>query len=178
MRGVDDVLLASGELRQVECVTIESHDAWIALAGFEALNTAPFEYEERAVVVFDDLALLGEICGMLVGVAPIIDEYADKKTIRPSVRNVEGEVAAHRSEATGLHDVGENVGAHLRRPVAQFTQAARRDIGGDGGDQERDHEGSGEEWPQQSPRRHAGRIHHDDLGVRPELVEDVRNCHQ
>ena len=163
--GIDDVLRAAGELRKIERVAIESHDARIALAGFEPLDAAAFEHQERALVVLHDLALLGEIGGMFIGIAAVVDENADQETVRPAVCDVESEIAADRREAAGLNDIGEDVGAHLRTPVTQFTQAARRDIGGDDGDQDRNHEGCGEKGPQQPPRRNAGGIHHDDLGV-------------
>ena len=55
---------------------------------------------------------------MLLRIAPVVDEYADQESVRPPVGDVEGEIAAHRGEAAGLHDIGENVGAHLRAPVA------------------------------------------------------------
>ena len=99
--------------------------------GFEPLDAAAFEHQERAVVVLHDLALLGEIGGVLLGIAPVVDENADQEAVRPPVGDVEGEIAADGGEAAGLHDIGENIGAHLRRPIAQFAQAARRDIGGD-----------------------------------------------
>ena len=84
------------------------------MAGFEPLNAAMFEHEERAVFVLYDLALLGEISGLLIGVASIVDEYADKQAIRAPVGDVEGEIVAYAGETAGLHDIGENVGAHLR----------------------------------------------------------------
>ena len=62
-RGKDDVVRAAGEFRQVEGVMIEGHDTRIALADLESLDAAAFEYQERAVVVLDDLALLREVGG-------------------------------------------------------------------------------------------------------------------
>ena len=100
---------------------------------------------------------------MHVGIAAVVDENADQKAVRPPVGNVERKIAAYCGEAARLHDIGEDVGAHLRAPVAQFAQSARRDISGNGGDQERYDQRRSKEWPQQPPRRHAGRIHHDDL---------------
>ena len=87
------------------------------------LNAAAFQHQERAVVVLHDLALLGEIGGVLVGIAAIVDEDADQQAVRPPVGDVEGEIAADCGEAAGLHDIGEDVGAHLRAPVAQFAQS-------------------------------------------------------
>ena len=78
---------------------------------------------------------------MLLRIAPVVDEYADQEAVRPPIGNVEGEIAAHRGEAAGLHDIGKNIGAHLRAPIAQRTQAHRRDIGGDATDQDRNHDG-------------------------------------
>jgi hypothetical protein len=63
---------------------------------------------------------------VFVRIAPVIEEYADEKAVGLPVGDVEGEVAAHGSEAAGLHDVGENVRADLRRPLAQHTQAEGR----------------------------------------------------
>ena len=83
----------------------------------------PSQDQERALVVLHDLALLGEIGGVFIGVAAVVDEDADQETVRPAVRNVESEIAADRGEAAGLNDIGQNVGAHLRTPVTQFTQS-------------------------------------------------------
>ena len=114
---------------------------------------------------------------MHIGVAAVVDEDADQETVRPAVGDVESQIATHRRETARLYDIGEDVGAHLRAPVAQFTQRARRDIGGNCGDQERNDQRRGKERPQQPPRRHAGRIHHDDLRIGSKLVEDVRRRH-
>ena len=107
-----------------------------------------FEHEERAIVVLYDLALLSKVSGWFIGIASIVDEYTDEQAVRPPVCDVEGEIAAHGGEAAGLHDIGEDVRAHLLTPVVQLAQAAWRDIGGNDGDQERNHEGRGEERPQ------------------------------
>ena len=117
---------------------IEGHDTRIALADFEPLDAAAFEYQERAVVVFDDLALLREVGGAFVRIAAVVDEYADEKAVGLAVGDMEGEIAAHGGEAAGLHDIGENVGADLRRPLAQRAQAARRAPSRDEGNQKRD----------------------------------------
>lgn len=43
---VDDVLCGGGELRQVERVAVERHDARVALSGFEPLNAAALQDQE------------------------------------------------------------------------------------------------------------------------------------
>ena len=118
-----------------------------------------------------------EIGGMHGGIAPIVDEDADQQSVRLAVRNVKSEIAADGGEATRLNDVGKNIGAHLRAPIAQFAQAAGRHIGRDRRDQQRDDGRRGEEWPKQSPGRYPGRVHHDDFGIRTKLIEDMRRGH-
>ena len=65
------------------------------------------------MLIFDDLALLGEVGGVLLRIAGVVDENAEQKAIRPPVGDVEGEIATHGRETAGLHDIGQNVGAHL-----------------------------------------------------------------
>src|SRR5208282_3808107 len=84
---IDDVLRAAGELRQVEWVTLESDDARIALTGFQPLDAAAFEDEKRSLVRLHDLALLGEVGGVLIGIAAVVDENAEQKTVRPPIRD-------------------------------------------------------------------------------------------
>jgi hypothetical protein len=52
------------------------------------------------------------------GIAPIVDENADQQTVRLSVCNMESEIAPDGGEAARLNDVGKNIGAHLRAPLA------------------------------------------------------------
>ena len=87
--------------------------------------------EEGAVVVLHDLALLGDDGDALLGIAPVVDEDADQQAVGPALADVEGEAPLDRGEAAGLHDVGDEIGAHLGRPVAQLAQAHGRDIGAD-----------------------------------------------
>jgi hypothetical protein len=58
------------------------------------------------------------------GIAPIVDENADQQAVLLPVCNMESEIAADGGEAARLDDVGENVGAHLRAPIAKFAKAA------------------------------------------------------
>ena len=82
---------------------------------------------------------------MFIWVAPIVKKNPHQESVRPPVSDVEGEIAAHRGEAARLHDIGENIGAHLRAPVAHLAERARRHVGGHGGDQERNDKGRDEE---------------------------------
>ena len=82
---------------------------------------------------------------MFVGIAAVVEEYAEQKSVGPPVGDVEREIAPDRGEASWLHDVGENICANLGRPIAQLTQAPRRDVDGDGGDQERHHQARGQQ---------------------------------
>src|SRR5207244_10484997 len=93
--------------------------------------------------------------------------------VRAPLANVEREIGFELAEAAGLHDVGDEIGANLGRPAPQLAQPPRRDVDADGGHQQRDYDADGEKGAEQDPRRHAGRVHHDEFGVVAEFVEHV-----
>ena len=64
------------------------------------------------------------------GIAPVVDKNSNQQAVWSSICNVEREIAADRGKAARLDDIGENIGAHLRAPIAQFPQAARRHVSG------------------------------------------------
>jgi hypothetical protein len=55
--------------------------------------------------------------------------------------------------------------------MTKFAQALRRQIGADAEHQDRHRDGRGEERAEDAPRRHAGRVHHDDFRIGVEPVE-------
>ena len=64
---------------------------------------------------------------------------------------------------------------NLGRPAPQLAQSPRRNVDADRGNQQRHDDADRKEGPEQNPRRHAGRVHHDELGIVAELVEHVRD---
>src|SRR5262245_35644241 len=92
------------EARQVEGVALERHDGGIALVDLAALNAPALEHEERAAVVFQDIAALGEEGGALLGVTAIVDKDAHQLAVRPAVADVERQAAFDGAEAAGLDD--------------------------------------------------------------------------
>ncbi len=113
---VNGILRSGAELRQIECITVEGHNARVAFVRLGSLDAAAFHHQKRTLLILHDLALLGEVGGMLFRIAGVVDENAEQESIWTPVGNVEGEVAAHCRKSTRLHDVGQDVGAHLRRP--------------------------------------------------------------
>ena len=66
------------------------HDGRIALAGLVALHAAAFEHEERAALVLQDIALLGEDGCPLLRLALIVDEDAEQLPVRLAARGYGG----------------------------------------------------------------------------------------
>ena len=89
----------------------------LALRGFEPLHAAGLKHEEGAAIVADDGALLGEEGRALLRVAAVIDEHAEQHAVRLPLADMEDEAALEAVEAAGLHDVGDEVGAHFVRPA-------------------------------------------------------------
>ena len=86
---------------------------------------------------------------------------------------MKGQPALDRQEAARLDDVGHQIGADPGGAIAQFPLQARRQIGADETHQQSHGDGRRQKWPEQPPRRHAGRVHHHELGVPVELVDCV-----
>ena len=117
------------------------------------------------LVVVEQFADLGENGDALGRIAPVVEEDAEQLPVVAPLADVDGDAAFDRGEAAGLHDVAHDIGAHFGEPVAQHAQALGREIGADRQHQQRDHDGHREEGAEQHPRRHAGRVHHDDFGI-------------
>ena len=126
-----------------------------------------------AVLVLHHLAELGHDGDALRGIAAVVHQQADQQAVRPALADVEGEALFDRGEAAGLHDVADEIGAHLGDPAAQQPQTFRREIGADRRDHDRREDRDRDERRQQPPRPHAGAVHHDDFGIGGELVQDV-----
>src|SRR5947209_2075752 len=63
-------LWSAGKAREVERVTLELDDRWVASAAFHALYAAIDQHQERSASGFDDLAIFGERSCSFVGIAP------------------------------------------------------------------------------------------------------------
>ena len=79
--------------------------------------------------------MLGEDGDALLRIAAVVQQQADEQAVGAALADVEGEARLDGDEAAGLHDVADEVGAHLGQPAAQHAQAFRRDIGADAGEQ-------------------------------------------
>ena len=91
---------------------------------------------------------------------------------------MDGDAVLDRSETARLHDRAHHIGVHLGEPVAQHAQSLRREIGADHAYHQRHHDRRRQEGAEQQPRRHAGRIHHDDFGIGRHFVEYMRDRNQ
>src|SRR5262249_33557726 len=88
--------------------------------------------------------------------------------VGPGSEGVEG---GGGDEGAGLNDVGDEVGSDRGRERAQSAQALRRHIRAEHEPQHADDARHGKERTKHPPRRHAGGVHHDQLGIVGELVE-------
>ena len=152
---------------------IKLDNGGINLSALQALDAAVDQDQERPAPCLDDLAIFGKRSDTLVRIAAIVDEDADELPIGAPLANVEREAALDREEAARLNNVDDEIRLHLRGPIAQRAQPGRRQIGAHAEDQHGHHERGRHEWPEDAPRRHAGRVHHDDFRIRIEPVERV-----
>ena len=106
-------------------------------------------------------------------IALVVEEDAGELAVAAPLADAHGDAALDRDEAAGLHQIGHHVGAHLGQPIAQHAQALGREIGADHRHQDRHHDRHRQEGAEQDPRRHAGRVHHDDFAVGGHFVEHV-----
>ena len=173
--GIFDILRTARQRRQVETIAVEQDERGIALAGFVSLHAAVLQHEEYSALVLHDVALLGDDGGALLCVALVIDEDPQQLPVRPSFPDMQGEPVLYLGETPGLHDIADQVGADLGGPAAQLAKSPRRDEHADRRNQKGDDDRGRQERAEQDPRRHAGRVHHDDLGIIAELVEHMRN---
>jgi hypothetical protein len=169
-----DVLRAGGETRKIESVSVEQHDGGIALADFVPLHAAVLEHEEGAAIVLQDISVLGEEGHALLRLALVVHEDSEHVPVRLPFADMHRELARlERDEAARLHDVAHEVGMNFGCPAPQVAQTLGRQIDADKGNPGRDDEGDQEERPEDEPGTHAGRIHHDQLGIVAELVQHV-----
>ena len=171
--GILDDLTSAGELRQVEGVAIENDHVGIALLCLVPLDAAIFQNQEAAVCVLHHLAALGNDGDALRGIAAVVHQQAHQKTVGPAFTDVESEALFDRGEAAGLHDVADQIGAHLGDPPAQHPKTFRRDKGADRHQHHRRDDRDRDERFQQAPGAHARAVHHDDFGIGGKLVKDV-----
>ena len=134
--------------------------------------------QEGAVVVVQQLAGLRQHGDALGRIAPVVEENAEQLAVAAPFADMDGDAVFDRGETARLHDGAHHIGAHLGEPVAQHAQALRREIGADRHHDQRDHDRHRHEGAEQQPRRHAGRVHHDDFGIGRQLVEHMRDRDQ
>ncbi len=170
-----DGLIVVGEFRHVERVAAERHHRRIALVGFQPLEIAVFENQERSALVFQHRSMVGDDADAFLWIPAIVDEDAGEQSARPSFPDTDGQILVELGEAAGLQDVGEDVRGDVGVPLLDSAHAVRREIGRDKGDHHRHHAGGVDEGEEQPERRKAGGVHHDDLGIGGELVEGVGN---
>ena len=129
-------------LREIERIALEIHDrrilllegaflALLALDDFQPMHAAGLEHEEGAALVLHDRALLGQEGRALLRIAPVVDEHAEQHAVGMPFADVKTQPALEAVEAAGLHDVADQVGAHLVGPVVERLHAERTEPGAD-----------------------------------------------
>ena len=85
-------VVALVEFRHVEGVTAERHQRRIALADLEAFEIAVLENQERAAVVLQHRAVVGDDADALLGIAAIVDEDAGEQAARLAFPDPDGQI--------------------------------------------------------------------------------------
>ena len=119
--------------------------------------------------------MVGNDADTFLGIAPIIDENADKYAAGLPFSNADRQVLIELSEAAGLQNIGQHIRGDFGIPLLQAAHAVGRKIGGNEGNHDCHYQGGIEERTEQPERRKAGSVHHDDLGIGRELVQRVRD---
>ena len=167
----------AADLAHVERVLLEHDQGRIAPACLEALQVAVFQDQERAIVVLQDCAALGDDRDTLLRIAPVVDENSDQQPLGLPFAHPQGEVALDLDEFAGLQHVAEHVGRNLALPGLEPAQAVRGHVSRDDEDQRGDHRRHEQERPEQLPGLHAGGVHDDDFGVGRKLVQHIGDRH-
>src|SRR5262249_15801896 len=152
------------------------HDGGIALLGPTAFDIAIAHHQEGTFRPPYDLAVFRDDGRMLFRISIVVDEDAPELGLADAVADVEDQAELDRGESTGAHEVRNDVGADLGDVVVHLPLHQWSEIGADEADESGDQKACSEHGPKHAPRRHAGGIHHHQLGIAIELVERVANC--
>ena len=89
--GIDDIPRTAGEIGQIKSVPLEGHNARIGLAGLDRLHAAAVQKEESAGLVLHHFAALREDGGVLLGIAPVVDENTEQNAVRLPAGDMKGQ---------------------------------------------------------------------------------------
>ena len=173
-----DDLRAAGELRQVERVAVEDARCSDRAACSSCRWMLPFSRTRKLPLSFFRISP----CSARMVTRSFGSRRSSSRmpTSRPLGRRSRMWKASPRSIAMKRPGCTMLVTRSVRTSVsqrAQHAQALGRDIGADRRKQQRHDDRDRQERLKQSPRPHAGAVHHDDFGIGAELVQDVRNRH-
>jgi len=116
------LLLEAGEVHRI---TIERNNLHRVLGARPAQDVPCLHQEVGGAVLFDDAATLGQERHHLLVVACVVHDEAEQLTTGRPVTNVKREIVLRTGKASGLDDLGDEVGANLDHVVAQQPEAPR-----------------------------------------------------